>query len=78
MASAAKEKTYRFTFGPWNISTGADPFGPIRQCPTFGGTPQGRSFVASLRDRLAATLDPPQRTSGALRIGTKGELWPSA
>jgi xylose isomerase len=21
-------KTYRFTFGPWNISTGADPFGP--------------------------------------------------
>ena len=28
MASAAKEKTYRFTFGPWNISTGADPFGP--------------------------------------------------
>ena len=20
--------TYRFTFGPWNISTGADPFGP--------------------------------------------------
>src|SRR5947209_11000444 len=28
MASAAKGKTYRFTFGPWNISTGADPFGP--------------------------------------------------
>lgn len=21
-------KSYRFTFGPWNISTGADPFGP--------------------------------------------------
>jgi xylose isomerase len=21
-------KNYRFTFGPWNISTGADPFGP--------------------------------------------------
>ena len=20
--------SYRFTFGPWNISTGADPFGP--------------------------------------------------
>src|SRR5262245_21966971 len=20
--------TYRFSFGPWNISTGADPFGP--------------------------------------------------
>jgi xylose isomerase len=24
----AKSKTYRFTFGPWNISQGADPFGP--------------------------------------------------
>jgi xylose isomerase len=22
------EKTYRFSFGPWNISEGADPFGP--------------------------------------------------
>src|ERR671937_163156 len=21
-------RRYRFTFGPWNISTGADPFGP--------------------------------------------------
>ena len=20
--------SYRFSFGPWNISTGADPFGP--------------------------------------------------
>jgi xylose isomerase len=27
MAVAAR-KSYRFTFGPWNISTGADPFGP--------------------------------------------------
>jgi len=25
---AAKGKSYRFTFGPWNISTGGDPFGP--------------------------------------------------
>ncbi|MFN4257730.1 MAG: TIM barrel protein [Gemmataceae bacterium] len=24
----ANSKTYPFTFGPWNISTGADPFGP--------------------------------------------------
>ncbi len=28
MAVASKKTTYRFTFGPWNISTGADPFGP--------------------------------------------------
>jgi xylose isomerase len=25
---AAANKKYRFTFGPWNISQGADPFGP--------------------------------------------------
>src|SRR5437016_2943520 len=23
-----RNRTYRFTFGPWNIGTGADPFGP--------------------------------------------------
>ncbi|HEY2154835.1 MAG TPA: TIM barrel protein [Isosphaeraceae bacterium] len=28
MASGAAPTKYRFTFGPWNISTGADPFGP--------------------------------------------------
>ncbi len=28
MASSPKARSYRFTFGPWNISTGADPFGP--------------------------------------------------
>src|ERR671923_538722 len=28
MALATKKTTYRFTFGPWNISTGRDPFGP--------------------------------------------------
>jgi xylose isomerase len=25
---ASNKSSYRFTFGPWNISTGADPFGP--------------------------------------------------
>jgi xylose isomerase len=28
MAFEKKSKSYRFTFGPWNISMGADPFGP--------------------------------------------------
>jgi xylose isomerase len=28
MPPTSKPRTYRFTFGPWNISTGADPFGP--------------------------------------------------
>jgi xylose isomerase len=27
-SSPATPRAYRFTFGPWNISTGADPFGP--------------------------------------------------
>src|SRR5438045_5271928 len=28
MAASGKNTTCKFTFGPWNISTGADPFGP--------------------------------------------------
>ncbi len=28
MATGASPTQYRFSFGPWNISTGADPFGP--------------------------------------------------
>lgn len=28
MGSATKPVSYRFSFGPWNISMGADPFGP--------------------------------------------------
>jgi xylose isomerase len=28
MAHSAAPTKYRFSFGPWNISTGADPFGP--------------------------------------------------
>src|SRR5713101_6028846 len=28
MAVNPRKTTYRFTFGPWNISTGRDPFGP--------------------------------------------------
>jgi xylose isomerase len=33
---AGAKKKYRFTFGPWNISMGADPFGPpVRQEVAF-------------------------------------------
>ena len=28
MATGTGPTVYRFSFGPWNISTGADPFGP--------------------------------------------------
>ena len=32
MSQGASPTKYRFSFGPWNISTGADPFGPpVRQ-----------------------------------------------
>jgi xylose isomerase len=35
---SASPRTYRFTFGPWNISTGADPFGPpVRDEVAFAG-----------------------------------------
>src|SRR5262249_501306 len=34
--TATKAHPYRFTFGPWNISMGADPFGPtVRREVTF-------------------------------------------
>jgi xylose isomerase len=37
MATGASPTTYRFTFGPWNISTGADPFGPpVRKEVEYG------------------------------------------
>ena len=29
----SQETTYRFSFGPWNISEGADPFGPEVRTP---------------------------------------------
>ncbi len=36
MAKAAKGTGYRFSFGPWNIHEGADPFGPtVRQPVAF-------------------------------------------
>ncbi len=32
----ARKDQYRFSFGPWNIHTGADPFGPaVRKERTF-------------------------------------------
>jgi xylose isomerase len=40
--AAPTPRTYRFTFGPWNISTGADPFGP----PARAEVP----FAAKLRE----------------------------
>src|SRR5712691_9661481 len=36
MAGRIRTHTYKFTFGPWNISVGGDPFGPpVRQEVAF-------------------------------------------
>jgi xylose isomerase len=42
MASNGKRTKYRFTFGPWNIGMGADPFGPTVR--------KEIAFVAKIRE----------------------------
>jgi xylose isomerase len=42
MAVASGKTAYRFTFGPWNIGTGADPFGPPAR--------KEMAFAAKLRE----------------------------
>jgi xylose isomerase len=42
MAATASGQRYRFSFGPWNISTGADPFGP----PSRNEVEYGRKLKA--------------------------------
>jgi xylose isomerase len=74
MASASK-KSYRFSFGPWNISTGADPFGPAVRKEV--------AFAAKLReykslgfdgvqfhddDVVEADLDPQNTERGAAKV----------
>jgi xylose isomerase len=71
----AKNHPYRFTFGPWNISTGADPFGPAVRKEV--------AFAAKLReykklgfdgvqfhddDVVEADLDWPATERGAKKI----------
>ena len=68
-------KKYRFTFGPWNISTGADPFGPpvrrevefaqkIREYKKLGF--DGVQFHDD--DVVPADLDPQATMKGALQV----------
>jgi xylose isomerase len=74
MAANAKRK-YRFTFGPWNISTGADPFGPpvrkevpfaakIREYKQLGF--DGVQFHDD--DVVEADLGPQETLKGAARV----------
>src|SRR5438034_10946241 len=68
-------RTYRFTFGPWNISTGADPFGPavrkevpfavkIREYKALGF--DGVQFHDD--DVVEADLDPGATQRGAAKV----------
>src|SRR6267142_399892 len=75
MALPTKKTTYRFTFGPWNISTGADPFGPparkevafaakIREYKRLGF--DGVQFHDD--DVVEADLDPGATQRGAAKV----------
>src|SRR5436309_4451060 len=72
---AANPRTYRFTFGPWNISTGADPFGPpvraevafadkVRQYKKLGF--DGVQFHDD--DVVPADLSPAETERGVARV----------
>jgi len=73
--AGTKNRTYRFTFGPWNISTGADPFGPAVRKEV--------AFAAKIReykklgfdgvqmhddDVVEADLDPSATERGAAKV----------
>src|SRR5262249_29441590 len=75
MANATRKHDYRFTFGPWNISTGADPFGPpvrkevafaakIREYKKLGF--DGVQFHDD--DVVEADLDPQATERGASKV----------
>jgi xylose isomerase len=75
MGTDKKKSRYRFTFGPWNISTGEDPFGPASR--------KELSFASKLReykrlgfdgiqlhddDAVEADLDPQATERAASRL----------
>ncbi len=73
--AASTKRSYRFTFGPWNISTGQDPFGPpvrkevafaskIREYQKLGF--DGVQFHDD--DVVEADLDPQATLRGAAKI----------
>jgi xylose isomerase len=72
---ATRNKTYKFTFGPWNIGVGADPFGPpvrkevalaakIREYKKIGF--DGVQFHDD--DVVEADLDPQATERGAAKV----------
>jgi xylose isomerase len=74
MATALK-RVYRFTFGPWNIGTGADPFGPpVRKEVAFAAKVREYKKLGfdgvQLHDDdvVEADLDPAATERGALKV----------
>src|SRR5439155_1197296 len=75
MAANSRKTTYRFTFGPWNISTGADPFGPpVRKEVAFAAKIReykklGFDGVQCHDDDVVeADLDPQATERGAAKV----------
>jgi xylose isomerase len=75
MAANSRKTSYRFTFGPWNISTGADPFGPpVRKEVAFAAKVReykklGFDGVQFHDDDVAeADLDPGSTERGAAKV----------
>jgi xylose isomerase len=75
MITAKKKGNYRFTFGPWNISTGADPFGPpVRKEVAFAAKIREYKKLGfdgvQLHDDdvVEADLDPVTTLKGAARV----------
>ncbi|MGH7169883.1 MAG: TIM barrel protein [Gemmataceae bacterium] len=75
MTALSNPRSYRFTFGPWNISTGMDPFGPavrkevvfaakIREYKKLGF--DGVQFHDD--DVLPADLDPAATRKGVAKV----------
>jgi hypothetical protein len=60
----ASPKVYRFSFGPWNISTGADPFGPpVRREMAYADKLRSYRKLGLLRSSSTmTTLFPPIST----------------
>src|SRR2546421_12525875 len=75
MAAPGKKTTYRFTSGPWNISTGQDPFGPpVRKEVAFAAKIReykklGFDGVQCHDDDVVeADLDPQSTERGAAKV----------
>ncbi len=86
MSTPASEPVkYRFSFGPWNINEGADPFGPETRKPVaFAKKPPSPPRAttngwsgSSSATRWANTEAVTVRVTGVQADGTAGWMFPS-